>query len=98
MNKSIIVSLIAALLLVVFSVQNAKIITIHLWFWSFDGTQALVIFISVVLGIFLSYVMVFGSIRKKNKSIDEKDKEIKSLKELLKNSAQKAEDKSQTKE
>lgn len=83
MNKSLIISLIAALLLVIFAIQNAGETEITLWFWSFKGTLALVILISVIFGVLMSYVFTFPSIHKKNKTISAREDEIKKLKEQV---------------
>jgi uncharacterized integral membrane protein len=85
MNKYLIISLIAAIVLVVFAIQNAGEATIILWFWQFKGSQALIILISVILGILFSYFFSYPALRKKNKIISAKNDEIKKLNEQIKN-------------
>lgn len=85
MNKSLIISLVAALLLIIFAIQNAEDVWIKFWFWRFQGSQALIIFISVVLGVLISYFFTIPSNRRKNKTISGKDDEIKKLKEQVMN-------------
>ena len=84
MNKYLIISLIAAIVLVVFAIQNAAEVPIKLWFWQFEGSQALIILFSVILGILISYFFTYPSLRKKNKIISGKNEEIKKLNEQIK--------------
>ena len=58
------VALILALLVTVFAVQNNQTITISFLFWSIEGSLALVLMITLVLGIVIGVLlMVPGSVR-----------------------------------
>ncbi len=59
-----VVALILALLVTVFAVQNNKPITISFLFWSIDGSLALVLMITLVLGIVIGVLLMApGSVR-----------------------------------
>jgi uncharacterized integral membrane protein len=58
------VALILALLVTVFAVQNNQQITISYLFWSIEGSLALVLMISLVLGIVIGVLLMApGSVR-----------------------------------
>lgn len=59
-----VVALILAILVTVFAVQNNQPITISFLFWSIEGSLALVLMITLVLGIVIGVLlMVPGSVR-----------------------------------
>lgn len=59
-----VVALILALLVTVFAVQNNQPITISFLFWSIDGSLALVLMITLVLGIVIGVLLMApGSVR-----------------------------------
>jgi len=58
------VALILALLVTVFAVQNNQPITISFLFWSIEGSLALVLMITLVLGIVIGVLLMApGSVR-----------------------------------
>ncbi len=58
------VALILALLVTVFAVQNNQPITISFLFWSIDGSLALVLMVTLVLGIVIGVLLMApGSVR-----------------------------------
>jgi len=58
------VALILALLVTVFAVQNNQPITISFLFWSIEGSLALVLMITLVLGIVIGILLMApGSVR-----------------------------------
>ena len=64
MRIFIAVALILAILVTVFAVQNNQPITISFLFWSIEGSLALVLMITLVLGIAIGLLlMVPGSVR-----------------------------------
>ncbi|GMR11066.1 MAG: hypothetical protein BMS9Abin28_1890 [Anaerolineae bacterium] len=64
MRVFIAIALILALLVTVFAVQNNQPITISFLFWSIDGSLALVLMITLVLGIVIGVLLMApGSVR-----------------------------------
>ncbi len=64
MRIFIAIALILALLVTVFAVQNNQPITINFLFWSIEGSLALVLMITLVLGIVVGVLLMApGSIR-----------------------------------
>ena len=58
------IALILALLVTVFAVQNNQAITISFLFWSIEGSLALVLMITLVLGIVIGVLLMApGSVR-----------------------------------
>jgi uncharacterized integral membrane protein len=59
-----VVALILALLVTVFAVQNNQPITISFLFWSIDGSLALVLMVTLVMGIVIGVLLMApGSVR-----------------------------------
>ena len=64
MRVLIAIALILALLVTVFAVQNNQPITISFLFWSIEGSLALVLMITLVIGIAIGVLLIApGSIR-----------------------------------
>ncbi len=79
MQKSFIIGLIAAILLVLFAVQNADPVTISLWIKEIESSMAVILLISFAVGALASYLLSLSAILKKNKSLRQKDEQIKNL-------------------
>ncbi|MFC1576954.1 lipopolysaccharide assembly protein LapA domain-containing protein [Candidatus Omnitrophota bacterium] len=47
------------LLLVVFTVQNYEVVSIQLLFWSFSTSRAIVIFVTLIIGIVIGWTGSF---------------------------------------
>lgn len=86
MQMGFVLSLIFATLVAIFAIQNSAVIYVKFFFTSFQVSQALIIFISAVLGAVI--VMFLGlrreyALRKKlkqtEKNLSQKDEEITSL-------------------
>lgn len=93
MQKQFIFFILLSILVAIFAITNAEIITVQLFFWSFQLSGSLVILISVALGACL--VLLFGIYRsfKTRSTIKELEKNLSSIKtqsELLKNDYNKA--------
>ncbi|HAR46481.1 MAG: hypothetical protein A2X56_09100 [Nitrospirae bacterium GWC2_57_13] len=77
---TLIVLLVIISLVTIFSVQNAAPVTISLFFWSFQGSLAVVIFLSTVVGIIIGVIIMsmmhMRSVRKK------KEKESQAIQDL----------------
>ena len=64
MRALIALALILALLVTIFAVQNNAVTTIKFLFWSVEGSAALVLMITLVLGIIIgALLMAPGSVR-----------------------------------
>jgi putative membrane protein len=72
MKFKIIIFIILLILLVVFALQNAEIVQIKLWFWSFETPGVLLILVSVSAGVIIG--MIFSHLgSKKSKKEPEKE-------------------------
>ena len=71
MKPKIIIILLFALLIVIFSLQNAEIVQVKLLFWEMTFPRVLLILVSVSLGIIIG-MFISGS--KKFKNQDKEDK------------------------
>ncbi len=88
MQKQFIFFILLSILVAIFAITNAEVITVQLFFWSFQLSGSLVILISVALGACL--VLLFGLYRslKTRLTVKELEKNLSNLKtqsELLKN-------------
>lgn len=81
MQRTLIFALIAAIILVIFTIQNAAIVDLKLWFWEVRSSQALIILITLALGSLIGVLVSIPSRSKKKKEIEHLKKEIKTLKE-----------------
>ncbi len=71
MQRSLLIGLGLAILLVIFALQNAQEVIITLYFWKFQSSLALLLLISLALGVFLGAIFSVPTISKKNKKIEE---------------------------
>jgi len=69
MHKGIIASLILAVLLVVFTLQNTDQVQIDLWFWSIHTSLALLVIVLLVAGALMAYLLFLPTLFNKNKTI-----------------------------
>jgi uncharacterized integral membrane protein len=67
MNYKIILSLILVILVVIFIIQNAAVVEIRLFFWTITLSRALVIFLVLVIGILIGWLMCGHIAHKKMK-------------------------------
>lgn len=67
MSKSAIISIIAAVLLVVFTVQNSEVASLTLFFWEIQMSLALMLFFLFLLGAGFGYFFHMSISRKKKK-------------------------------
>jgi uncharacterized integral membrane protein len=54
----------------IFSVQNAAVVTISFIFWRFEASLAIVVFLSVLLGVITGGIIVLSIRASKKKQID----------------------------
>jgi uncharacterized integral membrane protein len=78
MQVIFILSLAIALLMVIFTLQNAEPIDVKFLFWNIRGSLALVLLLSFIAGVVTSFMLSLSSAMKKNKQKQEAaDKTVK---------------------
>ena len=66
MRALVVLALALALLVTIFAVQNYQITQIHFLFWQIDGSLALVLMLTLILGILIGVLLMLpGSIRQR---------------------------------
>jgi len=79
MQLQLIVAIIIAILAVVFALQNTVPITVSFLTWRFESSLALVLLITLALGILMSLLVSVPSVLKKMKIISSQKKKIQKL-------------------
>lgn len=79
MQRSLIIALIGAILIVIFALQNAaKVEVLKLWFWEINNSPlALIILITLAIGALLGIIVSIPTYRKKTRTIEELRKKMK---------------------
>ena len=85
MQKTLIIAVILAILLVIFALQNAAEVLIKFWLWESYTSLALVLLITFGVGSVIGVLFSIPSIRKRSATSTQKSKEIQSLKDEIKN-------------
>jgi len=80
MQKQFILFVLLSIIIAIFAITNADIITVRLFFWTFDLSGSLVILISVGLGGLLVFLFGLVSFFKNKRIIWDLQKELKSAK------------------
>ena len=88
MQLQLIVAIIVAILAVVFALQNAVPITVSFLTWRFESSLALVLLITVALGILMSLLVSVPSMIKTRKMISSQKKKIWELESGLQKEAE----------
>ena len=83
MQLQLIVAIIVAILAVVFALQNAVPITVSFLTWRFESSLALVLLITVALGVIMSLLVSVPSMIKRRKIISNQKKKIQVLESSL---------------
>ena len=83
MQLQLIVAIIVAILAVVFALQNAVPITVSILTWRFESSLALVLLITVALGVIMSLLVSVPSKIKRVKLISNQKKKIQELESSL---------------
>lgn len=83
MQVQLIVAIIVAILAVVFALQNAVPITVSFLTWRFESSLALVLLITVALGVIMSLLVSVPSKIKRVKLISNQKKKIQELESSL---------------
>ena len=79
MQVLLLIMLIIAVLLSVFSLQNAVLVNVNLWFWDVESSLAMITLISITLGIFIGLILAIPMIRKRGKKIKQLQSELRDL-------------------
>jgi uncharacterized integral membrane protein len=74
MSKSAIISIISAILLIIFAVQNSEIAALTLFFWEFKMSLALLLLIMFLLGAGFGYFFHIAIVLRKKRAKREQDK------------------------
>ena len=74
-TASLIATIIILVLVVVFTLQNSEDITVDLFFWNFESSFALVLFITFALGVIAAILALLPLLieKKSVKTIDQPD-------------------------
>jgi uncharacterized integral membrane protein len=83
MQRSLILALVGAILIVIFAIQNAtNVEVLKLWFWEIqDSPLALIILITLAIGALLGIAVSIPNYRKKTKTIEQLRKKLKNCEE-----------------
>ncbi|HHY43915.1 MAG TPA: LapA family protein [Coprothermobacter sp.] len=81
MAGTILLILVIAVAAVVFGMQNTVPLTINFLFWSFQGSAALILVISMLLGVILGILLVTPSFNARGRTIKSLRDDIKRLEE-----------------
>jgi putative membrane protein len=57
MRIRIFITLVLAILLVIFTIQNSEIVAIKLFFWKFEITEALLIIFCIIIGLLIGLLI-----------------------------------------
>jgi len=87
MQLQLITAIVVAILAVVFALQNAVPITVSFLTWKFESSLALVLLITVALGILMSLLVSVPSMIKTRKIISNQKKKIQELESGLRKEA-----------
>jgi len=109
MQRSLIIGLLSALILVIFAFRNSVPVELDFIFGNpVQGSLSLILLITVIIGIFVGLLLSFPTIKKLKSSISDNKSEITTLKKILdeykkeygisKNSSENKEQENNTKE
>jgi len=59
MNWKVVLILILLLLAVIFTAQNYEIVKIKFLFWSFEASRAIILFLTLVIGVIIGWTVSF---------------------------------------
>lgn len=76
MRRSFIIGAVIALLSVIFALQNADQTAVTLFFWKINPSIALLLLITLLMGMIVGVTVILPSVYKRNKLIAEQKKRI----------------------
>jgi len=79
----IIVALIIAILAVIFAIQNVNVILISFLIWKFEGSLALVLLLTFVLGFIAGLLILLPKLLKRSFTISNQEKKLDELQKKL---------------
>lgn len=71
MQKSLLVGLIIAVIMVIFAIQNAEEIVVNLWFWQVKSSLVVILLFTFILGAIFGLVFSIPTLNQKKKQIKE---------------------------
>lgn len=83
MQLWLIMAIVVAMLAVIFALQNAVPITVSFLTWKFESSLALVLLLTIALGVLMSLLVSVPSKIKKIKTILDQKKKIQELEKIL---------------
>jgi len=73
MKFKIIAIILLSLLLVIFALQNTEIVEIKLWFWMVRTPRALLILLSIIMGVIIGMISSKCSFKIQKKEVNNKN-------------------------
>jgi uncharacterized integral membrane protein len=84
MQRSLIIGLLTALILVIFALRNAHEVAINfLWGEPLKGSLSLILLVTIIIGVILGIIFSYPSILKQKKKLSESKKEVEKLNTVL---------------
>lgn len=84
MQRSLIIGLLSALILVIFALRNDTEVAIYfLWGDPVKGSLSLILLVTIIVGVILGIIFTYPTILKFQKNISDKKKEIFKLNNIL---------------
>ena len=80
MQAKLIVGLIIAILVIIFTIQNQVSLDINFFFWTFNLPLSITIFFSLLLGVLITFCIGLGGRLKLNRELKAKSDKISELK------------------
>ena len=81
--KFTIIAVLIALLAVIFALQNAQTVMVKLYFWDLSASMALMMLITLLIGMASGMLVLFPNIYRKNSSIKSHSRKIKELEKQI---------------
>ena len=69
MQRSLIIAVVIAALVLIFSLQNTETVMVDFWFWTREPPVAALVLFSFAMGVLVSTLFGVGSLYKKNQEI-----------------------------
>ncbi|NOQ25989.1 MAG: DUF1049 domain-containing protein [Bacteroidales bacterium] len=83
MQKSLIISLLSALLLVIFALGNSDPVVLNFFIGTVKGSLSLILLITLIIGVFIGLLLSYPTLKKLKKNILADKAEITKLKNIL---------------
>lgn len=84
MQRSLIIGLLSALIVVIFALRNDSEVAIYfLWGDPVKGSLSLILLVTIIIGVILGIIFSYPSILKQKKKLSENKKEVEKLNTVL---------------